>query len=299
MNRRSFLTLTTTPFLERATALAQTPRDPLARMAVSTWSLHPLFSATRGRDVPDSALVKLTGFFKLVHDRWGIRNFEAVSVHFESSDWEYLTDVRKAVEEVKGRIHNIPCDIRGTNLSDDDDAKRRESVAAVKEWIDAAVLMGSPSIRCNTGRSKDSANLEPAVRSYRELAAYGAEKKVRVIIENHGGISGDAVKLVELIKTVNNPNLGTLPDFGNFPGDQARYPGLEMMFPYAQICHAKSIDFDEKGEMTTFDFGRCVALAEKLGFRGIYSIEYEGKGDPYDGVTKTVALLKRALATSK
>ena len=68
-----------------------------------------------------------------------------------------------------------------------------------------------------------------------------------------------------------------------------------MLFPYARICHAKSIKFNEAGEMTSFDFGRCVALAEKKGFQGIYSIEYEGEGDPYLGVTRTVALLKKAL----
>jgi sugar phosphate isomerase/epimerase len=294
MNRRNFLGgMAIAPLVASAAQQAKSSGIPMDRIAVSTWSLHPMFKATRGKDVPDSAMIDLLGFFKIAHDRWGVNNFETVSLHYDSDDWEYLTDVRKAVEAVKGRIQNIPCDVRGTNLSDDDETKRQASVAAVKKWIDAAVFVGSPSVRCNTGRSKDPANLEPAIRSYTELATYAEKKKVRVIIENHGGISSDAAALMKLIKAVNKPNMGTLPDFGNFPNDEVRYPALEMMFPYARICHAKSIDFNEKGEMTTFDFHRCVALAEKAGFKGVYSVEFEGKGDPYDGVTKTIAMLRK------
>ena len=88
--------------------------------------------------------------------------------------------MREALEAVQGRIHNIPCDIRDTNLSADDPAQRQASVAAVKKWIDAAVFVGSPSIRCNTGRAKDPANLELATASYHELTVYGQHKKVRV-----------------------------------------------------------------------------------------------------------------------
>ena len=321
MNRRNFLeALAVTPFLTRAAgSMAEARRepagDPLDRIGVSTWSLHRFFAAgqtsagrpggpgrssagsgPRGQEVPESALVKLTDFFQLAFDRWGLRNFEAVNNHFDSTEQEYLGQVKRAAAAVKGRIQNIPTDIRGTNLSDDDEQKRLAAVAAVRRWMDVAAAVDAPSIRCNTGRARDENNLEPAIRSYTELAGYGQSKKVRVIIENHGGLSSDPDKVVKLIRAVNHPNLGTCPDFGNFPNDQVRFRGLEMMFPYAQICHAKSHDFDERGEMTAFDFRRCVALAEKAGFRGIYSIEYEGKADPYEGVTRTVALLKQALS---
>ncbi len=139
----------------------------MERIGVSTWSLHTRFQATRAKDVADQDLIKLLDFFGIVNKRWGVRNFECVSVHFESQAPEYLAAVRKAVDAVRGKIHNIPCDIRGTNLSSDDEQERLRSVAAVKTWIDSAVAVGSPSIRCNTGRSKDPANIEPAVRSER------------------------------------------------------------------------------------------------------------------------------------
>src|SRR5260221_520289 len=153
MNRRDFLAgLSAVPLALRAASRS------MSRIAVSTWSLHPYFKATR-RSVPGKPLdLKLPDFFRLAQERWGVTNYEIVSVHFDSKDWEYLTDMRKALSQVGGKVYNIPCDIARTNLSDDDPEKRAASVAAVKEWIDAAVFMGSPSIRCNTGASRKDPN---------------------------------------------------------------------------------------------------------------------------------------------
>jgi hypothetical protein len=47
--------------------------------------------------------------------------------------------------------------------------------------------------------------------------------------------------------------------------------------------------------MTSFNFPACIALAEKIGFAGVYSIEFEGSGDPMQGVAWTLAMLKKAL----
>ena len=175
MNRRSFLeVLTGMPILKGAAQRLEAQRkaaaDPLDRIGVSTWSLHKFFAATRGKDVPDSALLKLTDFFKLAHDRWGVRHFEVVNVHFDSTDPGYVAEIKRLVTAVGGRIHNIPTDLRGTNLSDEDEQKRLATVAAVKKWMDVAAAVGSPSLRPNTGQARDENNLEPAMRSFRELA---------------------------------------------------------------------------------------------------------------------------------
>src|SRR5690242_4073281 len=121
MRRRTFLELLGAAPL----ALRAAPGNPMDRIAVSTWSLHPFFASTRGKGVADGSLIKLLDFFGIVNKRWGVRNFECVSVHFESDDWEYLTDVRKAVEAVGGRIWNMPCDIRDTNLSSEEEGLRQ------------------------------------------------------------------------------------------------------------------------------------------------------------------------------
>jgi L-ribulose-5-phosphate 3-epimerase len=37
-----------------------------------------------------------------------------------------------------------------------------------------------------------------------------------VIVENHGGLSSNGAWLAGVMKLVNLPGVGTLPDFGNF-----------------------------------------------------------------------------------
>jgi sugar phosphate isomerase/epimerase len=61
------------------------------------------------------------------------------------------------------------------------------------------------------------------------------------------------------------------------------------------VCHAKGLDFDSAGNETKFDFPKCIEISKKAGFKGIYSIEYEGPGDPYEGVQKTLDELLRYL----
>jgi sugar phosphate isomerase/epimerase len=302
MNRRELLAgLSVGPMIANFTERLRATTNPLARIAVSTWSLHAYFKATK-RNVPGtppqgSSDLTLLDFFQLVKDRWGVTQYETVSTHYDSTDPAYLAQARAALDKVNGKIRNMPCDIPRTNLSDDDDEHRIASVDAVKKWIDVAVVMGSPSIRCNTGRSRaNPKNIDGTVNSYRELAEYGAGKNVRVTIENHEGVSTDMALLEQLLKTVNHPNLGTCPDFGNtFKTEEQRHAGLTMMFPYAKICHAKTLEFNATGEMTSFDFPGCIALAEKAGFTCVYSIEFEGSGDPMQGVAWTLAMLKKAL----
>jgi sugar phosphate isomerase/epimerase len=61
------------------------------------------------------------------------------------------------------------------------------------------------------------------------------------------------------------------------------------------VCHAKGLDFDSAGNETKFNFPKCIEISKKAGFTGIYSIEYEGPGDPYQGVQKTLDELLKYL----
>ena len=81
---------------------------------------------------------------------------------------------------------------------------------------------------------------------------------------------------------------------GNFPDEATRHRGLPLLFPYAKtVCHAKGLNFDAAGKETAFDFPNAMDAAKKARFRGVYSIEYEGPGDPYIGVQRVVDELKR------
>ena len=53
------------------------------------------------------------------------------------------------------------------------------------------------------------------------------------------------------------------------------------MFPYTDgNCHMKMLD------PSAYDLAAAIALIKQLGYTGLYSIENEQQGDPYDNVQK-------------
>ena len=72
----------------------------------------------------------------------------------------------------------------------------------------------------------------------RKLSDYAAGYGINVIVENHGGNSSIGKWLSEIMKTVNKPNCGTLPDLGNFY-EYDRYQGVTDMMPFAKGVSGK------------------------------------------------------------
>ena len=99
-----------------------------------------------------------------------------------------------------------------------------------------------------------------------------------------------------LFTGVGGDYIGALPDFANFPDETIRMKGLEMLLPYARVvCHAKGLEFDAAGNETKFNFPKCIEITKKAGFKGVYSVEFEGPGDPYTGCQKVVNNLLKYL----
>jgi hypothetical protein len=46
------------------------------------------------------------------------------------------------------------------------------------------------------------------------------------------------------------------------------------------------LKFDENGDETEFDFKRCLGISKEAGFKGVYSGEFGGPGEPYEGTQK-------------
>ncbi len=314
MKRRDFLTRLTggavaaglagsAGGLGAATRLAPRPEAGanLARIAVSTWSLHNYFESTREKEFNLSGrMLELLEFPELIADRYKVHHLEACAPHFASTEPSYLKEVKARLEGAQSQVVNMPVDIaefwtKG-GLSDTDGAVRQKAVAGGKKWIDVAAVIGSEAVRCDPGRMNPN-NLAPTVESYKELAAYGKSKGLQVIIENHGGVGSEhPEELVKLFETVGADNFGALPDFANFPDNATAERGLKLLFPHARVvCHAKGLEFDAQGRETKFDFPKCVEISKQAGFKGVYSIEYEGPGDPYAGVQKVLDELVKYL----
>jgi sugar phosphate isomerase/epimerase len=197
---------------------------------------------------------------------------------------------------VKSRL--IMIDGEGA-LGDADQGKRMQAVENHYKWVEAAKYLGCFCIRVNAQSSGSyDEQLERAADGLRKLTEFGADHKISVIVENHGGLSSNGEWLSAVIKRVNHPRCGTLPDFGNFNLGNGqtydRYKGVKELMPFAKAVSAKSHDFDEQGNETHTDYKRMMKIVIDAGYNSYVGIEYEGNNisEP-DGIRATKKLLER------
>jgi len=191
------------------------------------------------------------------------------------------------------------CDSEG-NLGDPDDSRRTQAVENHYKWADAAKQLGCHSIRVNAASSGAYDEQQKfAADGLSRLCDYGADLGLNVIVENHGGFSSNADWLVGVMKLVDMPNCGTLPDFGNFDrGPEGYrvdiYESVEKLMPYAVSVSAKSYDFDENGDETLIDYYRMVNVVLNTGYKGYINVEYEGRRlSEEEGIIATRKLLEK------
>ena len=268
--------------------------DPMDRIALTTVTFRFRFAQTRPADYAGTeGLLTLPQAPAYFRGRFGVRIVELWSQPFDSTDAGYLAEIRRAVERAGSRVVNVQID-QPYNLASADEAERQASVALVNEWVDVARAVGAPSIRANAGTGM----VATAVRSLREVAAYARTRGVRLLTENHGGISTDLPVLLQILDALDG-DVRAVADFGNFPDGTDRFDALARLIPYTDLVSAKTLLFDG-GEHTSFDFDRCVRTAEAAGFRGVYSGEqWDPSTDPLDAETIAdwmVAHLRSALS---
>lgn len=255
------------------------------KIAVASWSLHREFQEKR---------ISLLDFPKIVKEKFSIEAIELNSPFFASLEENYLKDLRSRIDDLGMRLVNIAID--GQNISQKDEAKRTADLEDVKRWFHIAKLVGSPCVRVNTGSGEEGEDEEEVIKrcivGYKELATIGEREGIKVLLENHGGLSANPDNVVRIMEEVGSPYLRTCPDTGNF-ATEIRYEALKKIAPYMFVAHLKTYEFDEKGLEKTVDVKRCINIFKEAGFDGYFDIEFEGAGDQYEGVKKTINLLRR------
>ena len=264
---------------------------PLFQISLAQWSLHrALFS--KQLDNLD--------FAKTAKNDYGIDAIEYVNQFFKdkAKDTNYLAEMKKRARDLGVKSRLIMIDGEGA-LGDADQAKRMQAVENHYKWVEAAKYLGCFCIRVNAQSSGSyDEQLGRAADGLRRLTEFGADHKISVIVENHGGLSSNGEWLSSVIKKVNHPRCGTLPDFGNFNlgnGQQYdRYKGVKELMPFAKAVSAKTHDFDAQGNETHTDYKRMMKIVIDAGYNSYVGIEYEGNtaSEP-EGIRATKKLLER------
>ncbi|MGC6422119.1 MAG: sugar phosphate isomerase/epimerase family protein [Flavobacteriaceae bacterium] len=297
------------------------------KLAVQSYSLAPLFL---------SGALSIKDFPQLVSNEFGVSGAEYWNLPLAAhrKDASFLKELKLRALDVGVTntlmlidLINLKDRNRGPSLVSSQKEERSQAVVAHQEWMDVAKSIGCSAVRVNLWSEGMAASevTKTSEESLGKLLEYGTERNISVVIENHGGYTSDAQWLVALMKQINHPMLGTLPDFGtsNFCVERApakagemfsqeclkqydKYEGVAALLPYAKGISAKSRQFDSRGEEVETDFKRMLDLIKVAGFEGYIAIEYEGGmmgrfggSDTYlppkEGVLATKALLNKYL----
>ncbi|MGX5817332.1 TIM barrel protein [Chitinophaga lutea] len=283
-----------------STGAGNSAKELFFKISLAEWSFHnALFSGKMDH----------LDFAKVAKENYGISGVEYVNQFFKdkAKDKNYLGEMKKRADDLGVRSVLIMCDGEG-ELGDLDAKKRTQAVENHYKWVEAAQFLGCHSIRVNAAGAGSAADVaKAAADGLGRLTDFAKDFNIGVIVENHGGYSSNGIWLSDVMKSVNKPGCGTLPDFGNFcvkykNNDHAqgceeeydRYKGVAELMPFAKGVSAKTHDFDAEGNETQIDYRKILKIVKDAGYTGFIGIEYEGSKDAEDvGVRKTLELLKK------
>jgi len=277
----------------------------------------------------------LLGFPDLVKNTYGINGAEYWSIPFmgRENDRDFLNDIKRRSDD--NGVDNLiilvdDIDIKtmqsGPSLASSNKNDRDTAIDYHKKWVDVAKNIGCHSIRINlrSEEENDQKILENSSESISRLIEFSNQDNISIVIENHGGITGDADWLVSLMENVDSKHLGTLPDFGtynfcikrgnlnfqslseNCEDQYDKYLGVKKLMPYAKGVSAKSHEFDKDGEELSTNYSRMIKIISESNYKGYITIEYEGamKGmfggegtylSPHEGILATKKLINKYL----
>jgi len=276
MYRRSFILRTGGLLLALSSGAVRAAKSAGDRIGMGTVIFRNRFEQTKPKNVTEIrdplTLLEVPAYYR---ERFGVRKLEFWSYHFQSLEKPYLEQLRQRVKSAKAELINVQVDV-AYDLASTDEDERQQSLATVRQWIDAAAFLGSKAIRINPGKSGGS--VEKSIASMKEVNRYCQSKRLPLLTENHFGIEMNPDVHLQIREAAGPKNFYTLPDFGNYPV-ATMWESLAKIIPYAYVVSAKAADFNEQGEHLSYDFDRCVRMCERAGFKGIYLVEQWSRRD--------------------
>ena len=301
IRRREFLALS---LAAAACASAAEPRDkfpkePRKRLAVSSYPFRHLIASKTQSGESSAGRMTIEQFAESIPAKLNVHGIEPWSHHFESTGPDYVRTLSASFEKAGVRVVNIPVDVSVKLCGNPDD--REAGLAKYRQWVDAAVILKSPSIRVHLPHGETGEEIHCSVSALSELARYGASKNIVINVENDNPDSENPERVAKVLKTVNSPFLRALPDFCNamlvHDDPEYDYQAMRLLFPLAfNISHVKDAEvFD--GHNFQVDVNRIFSIAKEAGYRGYFSMEWEGAGnDPYEGARKLIEASIRNLS---
>ena len=215
---------------------------------------------------------KTLDFPKIAREDFGINAIEFVNTLFEVPTVNYLNTLKQNAADYGVTMVLIMVDDEGDACASSGEERKQFRINHHK-WIDIAHYLGCHAIRTNCRGTEDVSKedaLKRASETYHLLLEYSTEADVKVLIENHGGISNDADWMVALMKEVDHPLFGTYPDWREPSSDFDNYNYLQKTAPFAKGMSYRNQPTEE---LTA----KMIGLCKNAGYHGWYGIESDGR----------------------
>ncbi len=192
---------------------------------------------------------------------------------FPDTTDEFLLPLRRLAYKNAVEIYSIS--IRSDMCRPTPELQDRE-VAWLQKWVEVAARLGAGHIRVFGGEVPNGTTEDQAaqwvVSILKRAGEYSGRRGIILGLENHGGITSKAERVIQIVKQVNSPWVGINLDTGNF--DDNGYSQIEACVPYAVNVQFKA-EIKENGRELPADWNRIMSLLAKGGYKGYLALEYE------------------------
>lgn len=252
-------------------------------IALDPWSLRHdfLFKAeyhVKFDPLDYPRIAKELGFDRIFHDNLHIPD--------KLPDMKYISQMRQNCDAAEVTSPVLMLGVLG-DLTDAETSKRKQAVANHLRWGEAALELECESVRVVCGNVPSLVpppeRAKYAAESMRALCEFGAEHSLNFIIENHRSNSSDPDWLISVMKMVDHPGCGIMPDFNEWLLNEEtgetypdRYKGVEIMGPFIKAVCASVFEYNDKGNAVRTDFRKMMKIILDAGFRGPVALEYLG-----------------------
>jgi len=260
------------------------------KLGLCSWSYHRSL---------ESGKLDFTGLLKVCAKDLKLGGIDIIADHLPKTDKKSLIMYKKMATD----LHlTIACFSPGNNFGKPTPEERKKEVQSVKDWLDAAYILGAPVLRIFSGWPwpyEDREKIWPAmVDCIRECEKKAKETGIVLAIEphNNGGFLSTSKDTLRLIKEINSEWVRINLDTGNYQ-DTDNYKGIEDTIMYAPHMHAKVHHISDDCKELEFDYDRIFSILKKADYRGFFSLEFEGQDmnhqDEMIDTPKAVEMLKR------
>lgn len=231
---------------------------------------------------------KTLDFARVAREDFGINGIEFVNTLFEVPTEGYLQKLKKNAADQDVTMILIMVDDEGDGCSATKEGRKQFEVNH-RKWIDIAHYLGCHAIRTNC-RGPEGVDEKEAIKyaaeSYNRLLEYAKPSGIKVLIENHGGVSNDGDWMVSLMKEVKNTAFGTYPDWRRPSPEFDNFDYLKKTLPYAGGMSYRNQPTEE---LTA----KMIKFSKDGGYKGWYGIESSGREE----IKKGKELLTKYLLT--